>query len=208
MSTFTTTHDGACTSAPLLRHPFIIPPKQRCISHLNNNIMRSYYSIARCLVAVLLTSDAASAFTALPPPGVAMIEGRRGGRCVVVVFASSSRNSLDAPSSSSESSESSSSSESESRFCDGRSAFLRTSFVATIATAAATAFAPAIAFAAGGDAAANDDLSMPEVEEQKISEVSTTVGYNMRLLSDGADHIILCTRLIMAHHHREESNTP
>jgi hypothetical protein len=39
---------------------------------------------------------------------------------------------------------------------------------------------------------------MPEVEEQKISEVSTTVGYNMRLLSDGADHIILCTRLIMA----------
>ena len=172
--------------------------------------MRSYHSIARCLVAVLLTSDAASAFTALPPPGVAMTEGRRGGRCVVVVVASSSRNSLDAPSSSSSSSssESSSESESESRFCDGRSAFLRTSFVATIATAAATAFAPAIAFAAGGDAAANDDLSMPEVEEQKISEVSTTVGYNMRLLSDGADHIILCTRLIMAHHHREESNTP
>ena len=193
---------------PLLRHPFIIPHKQRCISHLNNNIMRSYYSIARCLVAVLLTSDAASAFTALPPPGVAMIEGRRGGRCVVVVIASSSRNSLDAPSSSSSSESSSSESSSESRFCDGRSAFLRTSFVATIATAAATAFAPAIAFAAGGDAAANDDLSMPEVEEQKISEVSTTVGYNMRLLSDGADHIILCTRLIMAHHHREESNTP
>ena len=138
------------------------------ISHLNNNIMRSYYSIARCLVAVLLTSDAASAFTALLP-GVAIAEeGRLGGRRVVVV-ASSSRSSLDAPSSPSSSSESES--ESEPRSCDGRSSFLRTSFAAMVSL---TTFAPAIAFA-GDDASAADDLSMPPVEERKVSEVSRTM---------------------------------
>jgi hypothetical protein len=115
-------------------------------------------SIACCLVSVLLTSDAASAFTA-PLPGAANAVGRRGGRSAVV--ASSARSS-DASSRSL-----SSSSSSEQRSCD-RSAFLKTSFAAIASVAT---FAPAIAFA-GDDAAGADDLSMPSVEERKASEVS------------------------------------
>jgi hypothetical protein len=98
-----------------------------------------------CGLVGLLLSDKATAFTAGPFTGALVVTN---GRSPVTLSAQN----VDASSSSS-----------------SRSDFLKTSYATIAAITTATLFAPTTAFAAED---AVDDLSMPSVEETKVSEVS------------------------------------